>query len=155
PLLQFGVRDASLRCPHEPHSTSSCEGRTVAERLVFSNEIANQLGKVRRNFRAIFGARGRICRMSLKLSSVVILLALVAAPVSAEVVRIEVQTRGDLVDGQPFGNAGAYEKIVGKIYFAVDPSLPANKIVADIDKAPRNAAGKVEFSADFFLLKPK
>ena len=40
---------------------------------------------------------------------------------------------------QPSAPAGAYEKIAGKIFFAVDPSLPANRIVADIDKAPRNA----------------
>ena len=87
--------------------------------------------------------------MLLRLSRFVVLLALVAPPVSAEVVRIEVQTRADLVDGQPFGSAGSYEKIAGRIFFAVDPKLPANKIVTDIDKAPRNAAGKVEFSADF------
>src|ERR1041385_8219549 len=74
---------------------------------------------------------------------------------AAEVVRIDVQSRADLVDGQPCGAAGAYEKIAGRIFFAVDPSLPANRIITDIDKAPRNAAGKVEFSADFYLLKPK
>src|SRR5919199_889724 len=60
-----------------------------------------------------------------------------------------------LLGGQPFGPAGPYEKLSGKIFFAVDPKLPANRIVTDIDKAPRNASGKVEFSADFYLLKPK
>jgi hypothetical protein len=79
----------------------------------------------------------------------------VAAPASAEVVRIEVQSRTDLVGGQAFGAAGPFEKIAGKMFFAVDPALPANRIVADLDKAPRNAAGKVEFSSDFFLIKPK
>src|SRR5437667_12758672 len=83
------------------------------------------------------------------------LIVLVAAPLSAEVVRIEVQSRSDLAGGQPFGAAGPYEKIAGKIFFAVDPAVPANRIVADIDKAPRNSAGKVEFSADFFVMKPK
>ena len=83
------------------------------------------------------------------------LTMLAAAPLSADVVRIEVQTRSDLAGGQAFGSAGAYEKLAGKIYFAVDPSLPANKIVTDVDKAPRNAAGKVEFSSDFYLIKPK
>src|SRR5580765_6342397 len=91
----------------------------------------------------------------LNVSRVLCLAALVAAPASAGVVRIEVQSRSDLVGGQPFGAAGPYEKIAGKIFFAVDPSVPANRIVADIDKAPRNAAGKVEFSSDFFLIKPK
>jgi hypothetical protein len=86
-----------------------------------------------------------------------ILLAFVAsaAPASGEVVRIEVQSRNDLVGGQPFGAAGPYEKLAGRVYFAVDPSLPANRIVTDLDKAPRNSAGKVEFSSDFFMIKPK
>ena len=93
--------------------------------------------------------------MLLRISRLVALVALAAAPASAEIVRIEVASRADLVGGEPFGAAGPYEKIGGKIFFAVDPSLPANKIIADIDKAPRNAAGKVEFAADFYLLKPK
>ena len=84
----------------------------------------------------------------------VVALIFAAAPSSAEVVRIDVQSRSDLVGG-PFGAAGPYEKLSGKIFFAVDPSLPANKIVTDIDRAPRNAAGKVEFSSDFYLIKPK
>ena len=37
----------------------------------------------------------------------------------------------------------------------VDPEDPRNKVVADLDKAPRNAAGLVELSADLSILKPK
>src|SRR5262245_4078708 len=80
---------------------------------------------------------------------------LIATPVRAEVVRIDVQARSDVAGGQSFGAAGPYEKLSGKIFFAADPSLPANRIVTDVDKAPRNASGNVEFSSDFFLLKPK
>ena len=82
-------------------------------------------------------------------------MALVAAPVSAEVVRIDVKSRADVLAGQPFGAAGPYEKLAGRIYFAVDPLNDANRIIADIDKAPKNAAGRVEFSSDFYLIKPK
>jgi Alpha/beta hydrolase domain len=89
------------------------------------------------------------------LLSATLLMLLPAAPLAADVTRIEVQTRSDLAGGQAFGAAGAYEKLAGRIYFAVDPTLPANKIVTDLDKAPRNGAGKVEFSADFYLIKPK
>lgn len=91
----------------------------------------------------------------LNVAKMLLLAGLVAAPASAEVVRIEVQSRSDLVGGETFGAAGPYEKLSGKIFFAVDPALPANRIVTDLDKAPRNAAGKVEFSSDFFLIKPK
>ena len=48
-----------------------------------------------------------------------------------------------------------YEEISGKIFFAVDPVLPANKVIVDLDRAPRNAKGLVEFSADVYVLKPK
>src|SRR5882762_10260513 len=87
--------------------------------------------------------------------NVLLFVSLAVAPASADVVRIEVQSRSDLLGGQAFGAAGPYEKLSGKIFFAVDPALPANRIVADLAKAPRNAAGKVEFSSDFFLIKPK
>ena len=77
------------------------------------------------------------------------------ASARAEVVRIEVKSRADVLSGKTFGKAGAYEKLAGKIYFAVDPGNSANRIITDIDKAPKNASGKVEFSSDFYLIKPK
>jgi hypothetical protein len=93
-------------------------------------------------------------RMRPMLLRVLAVLLLAASPLSAEVVRVDVQGRSEVAGGQAFGAAGSYEKLSGKIFFAIDPALAANRIVADIDKAPRNAAGKVEFAADFFLLKP-
>jgi hypothetical protein len=89
------------------------------------------------------------------ISRAVVLSVLLATSAAAEVVRIDVKSRADIAAGEAFGTVGPYEKLAGTIFFAVDPALPANRIVADIDKAPRNAAGKVEFSADFFLIKPK
>jgi hypothetical protein len=73
----------------------------------------------------------------------------------AALLRIEVSERTDVLDGKAFASAGPYERIVGKAYFAVDPNLPANKIITDIAKAPRNEDGLVPFSADFYCLKPR
>src|SRR5207249_10999461 len=39
--------------------------------------------------------------------------------------------------------------------FAVDPKNPHNAVIVDLDKAPRNAAGEVEFSADLYVIRPK
>ncbi len=89
------------------------------------------------------------------LKSLVAVILLVAAPVQAEVVRIEVKSRADVLAGRPFGTAGPYEKLSGTIYFAVDPRNPANRIITDLDQAALNAAGRVEFSSDFYLIKPK
>src|SRR5882757_4091581 len=73
----------------------------------------------------------------------------------ARVVRVEITSRTDIQEGKPFGNAGAYEKIVGRVYFAVDPANLHNRQIVDLDKAPHNAKGEVEFSADLYLLRPK
>lgn len=73
---------------------------------------------------------------------------LAALPARAEVTRLEITSRIDL---PAFG----YEKIVGRVFFAVDPRDPHNAIVVDLDKAPKNAQGRVEFSADFYALRPK
>jgi len=81
--------------------------------------------------------------------------SLVAMSAEARVTRIEIKSRADLVGGKSFGLAGPYEKVVGKVYFTVDPNNPHNKIIVDLDKAPRDAHGLVEFSADLYILKPK
>jgi hypothetical protein len=80
---------------------------------------------------------------------------LLAASAQAKVTRIEIASRSDLLGGRSFGLAGPYEKIIGKAHFAVDPNDPHNRVIVDVDKAPRNARGEVEFSADLYILKPK
>ena len=87
-------------------------------------------------------------------AAAILLVSVAWSPAAAEVVRIDVRARADVAAGKSFGAAGPYEKLAGRIYFEVDPSNDANRIITDIDKAPRNARGRVEFSADFFLMKP-
>jgi alpha/beta hydrolase family protein len=87
------------------------------------------------------------------------LAALLAASIPVvmhgEVTRVEIASRQDVLGGKAFGSVGSYEKLYGKVYFAVSTDNPHNKIIADLDKAPRNAHGKVEFSSDLFIIKPK
>ncbi len=85
----------------------------------------------------------------------VLLLALAAAavPAFARVTRIEILSRAPLLHGQPIGGS-PYEKVTARVYFAVRPDDPHNRIIVDLDKAPRNAQGEVEFSADLLLLRP-
>ena len=73
----------------------------------------------------------------------------------ARVVRVEVTKREDVLGGKAFGAAGAYEKVVGKVYFTADPRNAHNKQIVDLDKADRNSRGLVEYSADFYVLRPK
>ena len=72
----------------------------------------------------------------------------------AEVVRFEVLQSVPAYEGRAFGSTGPYVRITARATIAVDPADPRNAVIADIDKAPRNAAGRVEATADVVLLRP-
>lgn len=72
----------------------------------------------------------------------------------SKVVRIEINERVLFADGKNFGNVGQYERITGKLYYAVNVNNSHNFQIVDLKLAPRNANGEVEFSGDFILLKP-
>jgi hypothetical protein len=82
-------------------------------------------------------------------------LLLLPSTARAELIALDVQRREPFAGGASFGDVGPYEKIVGVARFAVDPNHPRNKDIVDLDLAPRNTAGKVEFEADFYILAPK
>jgi len=90
-----------------------------------------------------------------RLLASLILLAGLVSPAWADVTRVAIASRTVVANGQWFGAAGPYEKIAGTVFFELDPSDPHNKAIADIDLAPRNARGRVEFSADLFILAPQ
>src|SRR5204863_2758788 len=54
----------------------------------------------------------------------------------------------------PNVGAGPYEHIFGLIHGELDPNDPKNAIITDIKLAPRNARGKVEYVAQFSMVKP-
>ncbi len=81
--------------------------------------------------------------------------ALSAGLLPAEVVRIEVTEKSPVLNGKPFGKTGPYDRLVGKVYFEVDPENDANRRVSDIDYASVNSRGRVEYSADLYLLVPR
>ena len=88
-----------------------------------------------------------------------LMLALVAIlsfslDAAAGVTRLRIERREVVLSGQSFGAAGPYEKLIGKVEFALDPALPQNRGIVDLNLAAKNAQGLVEFSADFYLLKP-
>src|SRR5687767_97533 len=84
-----------------------------------------------------------------------VLVLLVFAPAAdAKVARIEVRSRVPYADGRSFDGVGPYQRLLGGVYFTLDPQLPANKSVVDLELAPRNEQGLVEFSADLEILAP-
>ena len=70
------------------------------------------------------------------------------------VTSIGINKRGPYAGGTAFGDTGAYEQLDGTVHFAIDPIDPANSLITDLELAPKNPAGLVEFSADFRILKP-
>jgi len=68
--------------------------------------------------------------------------------------RFEITARTPVLDSKPFGSVGPYEQLEGSAYFAVDPDHPLNQPIVDLQLAPRNADGCVEFRADIWILKP-
>jgi hypothetical protein len=61
----------------------------------------------------------------------------------------------NFADGHEFGAAGAYVRIKGVARGVLDPAAPPNAGIADLDKAPTNARGFVEYATDFDILRPK
>jgi len=78
-----------------------------------------------------------------------------ARPVQARVKKIVIDTKvSPAFDGATFGDAGQYETLAGRVFGEIDPNDPHNAIITDIRLAPKNANGKVEYIASFFLVKP-
>src|SRR5215813_12250916 len=85
----------------------------------------------------------------------VIALLVCAASADARVTRVVVEKReSPAFGGQLFGQAGAYEILSGHFYGEIDPKDPHNSIINDIQYAPRNTRGMVEYSATFTMSKP-
>jgi Alpha/beta hydrolase domain len=77
-----------------------------------------------------------------------VVLLITAPPACAEVRRVVVDTRENVLGGE-------YEKLKGTVELELDPTHPANAAIVDLERAPRNARGRVDASADFMVLRPR
>ena len=69
-------------------------------------------------------------------------------------IRIEFTSKTPFAGGMSFGNTGPYERLLGMASFAIDPNERDLPFVVDLDLAPRNAEGLVEFKAVLDIVKP-
>src|SRR6266566_2540265 len=77
------------------------------------------------------------------------------APAHASVKKIQITAKqSPTFGGYSWPGVGQYEKIAGKAFGELDPKDPKNAVIVDLQLAPRNAGGKVEYSFDFYILKP-
>lgn len=87
-------------------------------------------------------------------SFLLVLLGFVSA-LDARVVRVEVTSKKDVLSGQAFGNAGAYERITGRVYFSVAVANQHNRGIVDLENADNLKHGEVEFWSNFVAVRPK
>lgn len=84
-----------------------------------------------------------------------LIVAVCATSVKARVTRIVIdQKQSPAYEGKIFGSVGQYEILTGKAYGELDPKDPHNTIITDLQFAPRNTRGMVEYVATFTLVKP-
>ena len=94
-------------------------------------------------------------RRSAWLSLTMAVVLMFAVPAQARIKKIIVDKKlSPAFDGASFGTAGQYETLAGRAFGGLDPNDPHNALITDIPLAPRNANGKVEYVATFFLVKP-
>jgi len=84
-----------------------------------------------------------------------VVLILTVLHLHARVLRVEVASRTDVLGGKQFGDAGAYERILGRVYFSLPVANPHNRRIVDLRSAVNLKNGEVEFSSDFIAVRPK
>jgi hypothetical protein len=94
-------------------------------------------------------------RQRLSVVSLILVLGLTVLPLSARVLRVEIASRHDVLNGKVFGDAGAYERITGRVYFSLAVDNPHNRRIVDLGNAVNLKNGEVELSADFIAVRPK
>jgi hypothetical protein len=67
---------------------------------------------------------------------------------------LDIERREPFAGGGAFGDTGAYERLLGKVHYAIDPHEKGLPYIVDLDLAPRNAQGLIEFAATLDILKP-
>src|SRR2546425_8354702 len=101
-------------------------------------------------------SKGRMLMKAKTLLALAAGVVLVAPSVEARITRFVVDpalSQSPTFEGRTFGSVGAYEKLRGKAYGEVDPHDRRNRVITDIELAPRNARGNVEYSMDIYILK--
>lgn len=82
-------------------------------------------------------------------------LVMISFCAQARITKITITKTEPYKGGKLYGNAGEYERIYGVAYGEVDPKNPLNSGIQDIQLAPRNAKGMVEYTSEIIILRPK
>ncbi|MGZ5119048.1 MAG: alpha/beta hydrolase domain-containing protein, partial [Burkholderiales bacterium] len=92
--------------------------------------------------------------MRFALCAIACAVAWVSTPAMARLTSLTITSVEPFAPGTTFGTAGAYERVKGVFKGELDPQDRRNRVIVNLDKAPRTAAGNVEYEVDFFMLRP-
>src|SRR5713226_7289792 len=140
-MPQHKLSDDVERLPSNPNSIEDCKPGLIEE-----TEAVNILGHQPAGRIGVFKRVALAC---------VLVTAFVAVPAHARVKKVQISAKeSPTFGGYSWPGVGQYEKIVGKAFGELDPTDPKNAVIVDLQLAPRNARGNVEYSFDFYVLKP-
>jgi Alpha/beta hydrolase domain len=92
--------------------------------------------------------------LAITTAATLVALAAGAQPSEARVVKFVVQQQSSFLGGADWGNVGPYELLQGTAYLEVDPRDRRDSVIVDLENAPRNARGMVDFNTPFLILRP-
>jgi hypothetical protein len=83
-----------------------------------------------------------------------VMFIVLACPLQARITKLVITKSEPYLDGKAIGDRGSFIKISGQAFGEVDPSNPLNSIIQDIQLAPGNEHGYVEYISDFIIVRP-
>lgn len=72
----------------------------------------------------------------------------------SSVTSFNIVSRSVAYEGKAFGTVGQYELILAQVTGVLNPLDPRNSGIVNLDKAPKNKDGMVEYMVDVHILKP-
>ena len=79
----------------------------------------------------------------------------VAPEARAQITRIDLElVESPALGGQSFGAVGEYERLRGRFYGEIDPADSRHRGIVNLEHAPLNANGRVEYSTTVEIYRP-
>ncbi len=96
-----------------------------------------------------------VTRLVSAMGSAILVTLLISADTLAQVTRIDLQiVESPALGGESFSRVGQYERLRGIAYGEADPTDPLHRDIVNIDRAPLNARGRVEYSTTVEIYRP-
>ena len=89
------------------------------------------------------------------LAATILANALLVLDARAQITRMELEVvESPAFGGESFGEVGRYERLRGLAYGEIDPDDPRHGEIVNLERAPRNDSGLVEYSTTLEIYRP-